>query len=65
MIEHRILSLKDLQHKVFYKLMTVMGVKSVYNHADFRLMSARAVEQLGNYKERNLFFKRNSTINWI
>ena len=41
----------------FYKLMTVMGVKSVYNHADFRLMSARAVEQLGNYKERNLFLR--------
>ena len=41
----------------FYKLMTVMGVKSVYNHADFRLMSARAVEQLGHYKERNLFLR--------
>lgn len=41
----------------FYKLMTAMGVKSVYNHADFRLMSARAVEQLGSYKERNLFLR--------
>lgn len=41
----------------FYKLMTVMGVKSVHNHADFRLMSARAVEQLGHYKERNLFLR--------
>ena len=41
----------------FYKLMSVMGVKSVYNHADFRLMSARAVKQLGNYKERNLFLR--------
>jgi Glycosyltransferases involved in cell wall biogenesis len=41
----------------FYKLMHVMGVKTVYNHADFRLMSKRAVEELDNYKERNLFLR--------
>lgn len=41
----------------FYKMMSFMGVKSVYNHADFRLMSVRAVKQLGNYKERNLFLR--------
>ncbi len=41
----------------FYKLMSWLGVKSVYNHADCRLMSRRAVEQLGNYKERNLFLR--------
>jgi len=41
----------------FYKVMHLMGVKSVYNHADFRLMSARAMEQLSNYKERNLFLR--------
>ena len=41
----------------FYKLMNGMGVKTVYNHADFRLMSVRAVEQLSNYKERNLFLR--------
>lgn len=41
----------------FYKLMSLMGVNSVYNHADFRLMSNRAVKQLGNYKERNLFLR--------
>lgn len=34
-----------------------MGVKTVYNHADFRLMSARAMKQLGQYKERNLFLR--------
>ena len=33
----------------FYKLMEMMGVKSVYNHADFRLMSRRAVEQFSKY----------------
>ena len=41
----------------FYKFMTLMGVKSVYNHADFRLMSNRAMEQLSKYKERNLFLR--------
>lgn len=35
--------------------MNKLGVKSVYNHADYRLMSKRAVEQLTLYKERNLF----------
>ena len=41
----------------FYKLMRSLGVKSVYNHADFRLMSKRAVEQLVQYRERNLFLR--------
>ena len=41
----------------FYKVMQMMGVKSVYNHADFRLMSKRAVEQLGKYAERNIFLR--------
>lgn len=41
----------------FYKLMALMGVKTVYNHADFRLMSKRAVEQFSKYKETNLFLR--------
>ncbi|MBQ3088309.1 MAG: glycosyltransferase family 2 protein [Clostridia bacterium] len=41
----------------FYRLMSAMGAKSVYNHADFRLMSHRAVEALAEYKERNLFLR--------
>ncbi len=41
----------------FYKLMKVMGAKSVYNHADFRLMSSRALDGLSQYKERNLFLR--------
>lgn len=41
----------------FYKVMDIMGVKSVYNHADFRLMSQRAVEQFSLYKESNLFLR--------
>lgn len=41
----------------FYKLMELMGTKTVYNHADFRLMSKRAVEYLLMFKERNLFIR--------
>lgn len=41
----------------FYKFMRSLGVKSVYNHADYRLMSQRAVRQLTNYRERNLFLR--------
>lgn len=41
----------------FYRLMYKMGVKSVFNHADYRLMSRRAVEELSLYKEENLFLR--------
>ncbi len=41
----------------FYKLMKVMGAKSIYNHADYRLMSARAIDGLSQFKERNLFLR--------
>lgn len=43
--------------QAFYKLMNLMGVKTVYNHADFRLMSRRAVEEFSKYKETNLFLR--------
>ncbi|MGN0401052.1 MAG: glycosyltransferase family 2 protein [Acetatifactor sp.] len=43
--------------QAFYKLMKLMGVKTVYNHADFRLMSKRAVEQFSKYRETNLFLR--------
>ena len=41
----------------FYKTMTRLGVESVSNHADFRLMSSRAVGELLRYKERNIFLR--------
>lgn len=41
----------------FYKLMQFMGVEIVYNHADYRLMSAKAIAQLENFKEVNLFLR--------
>lgn len=48
---------KRTSAQMFYKFMTSMGVKSVYNHADFRLMSRRAVDALCQYEERNLFLR--------
>ena len=41
----------------FYKVMKWMGVKTIYNHADFRLMSKRAVEEFSKYQETNLFLR--------
>lgn len=42
---------------LFYRLMNYLGVSTIYNHADYRLMSKRAVAQLLNYSERNLFLR--------
>lgn len=41
----------------FYRLMSWLGAKSVYNHADYRLMSRRALQHLALYPERNLFLR--------
>lgn len=41
----------------FYKLMKLMGVELVYDHADFRLMSALALDALSQYYETNLFLR--------
>lgn len=41
----------------FYRLMEKMGIKLVANHADFRLMSKRALEELFKFKETNLFLR--------
>ena len=37
--------------------MTWLGAKSIYNHADYRLMSQRSLQHLANYPERNLFLR--------
>ena len=42
---------------LFYKLMTWMGIKTVFNHADYRLMSHRAISKLSEFRERNLFLR--------
>lgn len=41
----------------FYKFMKWMGVDIVFNHADYRLMSRRVLQQLEDYKEVNLFLR--------
>ena len=41
----------------FYKIMQAMGVKIVFNHADYRLMSKRALDGLSEFHEVNLFLR--------
>ena len=41
----------------FYKLLNKMGVEAVYNHADYRLISARVLKEFANFKEVNLFLR--------
>lgn len=41
----------------FYKLMKWMGVDTVYNHADYRLLSRRVLENLAQYEEVNIFLR--------
>lgn len=48
---------KRLSAMAFYRLQQKMGVDSVFNHADFRLMSRRALDILADYGERNLYLR--------
>ena len=41
----------------FYKLLSAMGAEVVYNHADYRLMSARVLKEFANFKEVNLYLR--------
>ena len=41
----------------FYKFLSAMGADIVYNHADYRLISARALHELAKFKEVNLFLR--------
>ena len=41
----------------FYKLLAAMGVEVVFNHADYRLISARVLKQFANFKEVNLYLR--------
>ncbi len=41
----------------FYRIMNKIGAKTVYNHADFRLMSSKALRALSRYGERNIFLR--------
>lgn len=48
---------KKFTAEVFYKFMKVLGVDIINNHADYRLMSRRALEALSEYGEVNLFLR--------
>ncbi|MFT6846059.1 MAG: glycosyltransferase involved in cell wall biosynthesis [Flavobacteriales bacterium] len=48
---------KRVSAQLFYKLMHFMGVKIVYNHADFRLLGQKAVNSFLRFKERNMFIR--------
>lgn len=48
---------KRTSAELFYKLMDKIGVKLIFNHADFRLLSRNAVERLKEYKERTVFLR--------
>ena len=41
----------------FYKLMNAMGVETVYNHADYRLLSAKVLRSFADFKEVNIFLR--------
>ena len=41
----------------FYKLLNLMGAEVVFNHADYRLISSRALQEFANFKEVNLFLR--------
>ena len=49
--------LKRTTAQVFYRLQQSMGIRMVYNHTNFRLMSRRALEALSRYPERNLYLR--------
>lgn len=48
---------KRLTAQWFYSFLQHLGVRSVYNHADYRLMSKRAVDFLCSFRERNLYLR--------
>ncbi|MBR4412772.1 MAG: glycosyltransferase family 2 protein [Lachnospiraceae bacterium] len=48
---------KRFTAQTFYKVMNFFGAKTIYNHADFRLMSKRALEQFSKYGEENLYIR--------
>ena len=48
---------KRFTAEAFYKILNKMGAKVIFNHADFRLMSKRALEAFSQYKETNIFLR--------
>ena len=52
---------KRFTAEAFYKILNKMGAKVIFNHADFRLMSKRALEAFSLYKETNIFLRDMAT----
>lgn len=48
---------KRFTAECFYKLLKCMGVEAVYNHADYRLVSSRVLQEFENFKEVNIFLR--------
>lgn len=48
---------KRFSAESFYRVMNLLGANTVFNHADYRLMSKRAIEGLAEFKEVNLFLR--------
>ena len=48
---------KRVTAQSFYKLLSTMGAEVVYNHADYRLMSARVLREFANFREVNLYLR--------
>ena len=48
---------KRTSAQAFYRLLSAMGVEAVYNHADYRLLSRRVLDELARFKEVNLFLR--------
>ena len=48
---------KRFTAQTFYKLLNKLGGEIVYNHADYRLVSARVLKEFANFKEVNLFLR--------
>jgi len=48
---------KRLTALAFYRLMNLLGARTVHNHADFRLMSRQALDALRDFRETNLFLR--------
>lgn len=49
--------MKKITAQLFYSIQSSMGVQAIYNHADFRFMSVRALNALSQFPERNIYLR--------
>ena len=58
-------SMKRLTAHLYYRLLRWLKVEIIFDHADFRLLSRRAIEALRQYKETNLFLASLDPAAWL